>query len=872
MTLKENNLALTCRQAEDSVGRLVHWVYANSAKMGLAVPSLVRELEARRTSLKVLARSASRPPTIGVAGPSVIGRSLVVSGLAKPETGRITVQFAGLPYGVDYAAYLEQIASDKGVGVVTRLSPRPRSTPPGFPVPVRLLSAADVARILASVHFGEHVSTAGAGLSRDEIEALCRRAAKETAPYPIPGLSARDVVELREYLETYFGDDTIVRTLATTDYWDVFSQVAPRLTDTMRAELLGLLWSGLPQLTHLYQELVDALGRLGHSGEAFLPLEAIVDVDPARGAVSRARSSLLDVGCQLDRDPGGGDLVVVHGQKGHKPAIPRAALSGIIAEVRFTLATPSGAGMAEIEIVEYPGHCASGPGEAAAGIDAVALRQLFLKCKSLYLLQRSAHERELTSLVVCADEKPCDLGRFPEVLAEWVELVHGASPADREAVDAGLFIALVETAEAAAQRASHETGAAPDWSGRLSAALFESLNVLSDWPGEWTPGRAFDNVFLLRAPVTPAASVRLLAAAETAPAAEMAEPERLSEARGNFMRDTAVGRHIGDPLTAWNEAQQPDDGGVSYLNQSIAGVSDSFNRHRQVSQALGRIRAACADRLRRFNSAEELFAHREARHRAALIAVARLKRAAQRGHFGHLLRAFQVPASELADVLHSADKTSENDTLAAGQGLVTGHPGYKDAGEDRDRTERARRLAISVVGYWIASMRTAAANPRLAWEVGVPGTILACIVDELMDGAERLQLLDTIARQLGRVVIRNMPPQDEAEAASVVAADTIAAFVKWLGYQSVAGDRRPRRRDKARTPIFPPRQVTGAAAIASGEVESSDRYHLDWCQGYVAMVEANVLALFEKRARGEAEGRLGEVLRNLESNSAEAQP
>jgi len=868
MTLRENHLALACRQAEDAAGRLAHWVQANGEKIGSASASLARELEARRAAARLLARSASRPAVVGVVGPGAAAKAHVVGGLARPEVGRITAQFAGLPYGVDYLAYVAPGEEGRGLGVAVRLSPRPRPTPPGFPIPVRLLSVADVARILASIRLGEIVEGGDAMVDRGAVQTLCRKAAEETAPYPIPGLTTRDIQETRDHLESYFGDDPILRTLATTPYWDVLAKAAPRLSEAMRAEMLSQLWPGLPELTQLFRDLVDALGRLGHSAEAFVPLESVVALDRVAGAVGRTRGGLLEAICQLNGESFAGDLVVVSGQKGHKPAIPRAALAAIVAEARFTLAEPPGAGLAESEIVEFP--CLADPRQMLAAMRGGAegdARQLFLRCKSLYQLQRSAREREVTSLVVCVDERPVDLGRFPEALAEWVELVHGTSPGEREAVDAGLFIALVRSEAGSKESLPEIAGRGADWSERASRALFDSLNVLTDWPREWTPGRAFDNIFILRGAAASRDDIRLLSAEPLAPALDAVAPS------------PPISNHVGTavrtaPPRLGREPTDAGDDGTSYLAHSVASVSNSFTRHRQISQALARMRAACSDRLRRLNAGEDIFSHREARHRAALIAVARLMRIADAGRFGHVVKALQVPSSELAGLFADL-RPGEN---AAAKGPWAGGGDAQQSGAElptdpaAERAARAAAYAEATVRFWIASMRALALNPRRGWELGVPQAVLTSVIDELIDASERTRLVDSIAKSLGLVLLKGLEPRGEALAASVPAADAVAAFVKWLGYHDVAGEKRPRRRDKERTPVFPPRRMSAPSLLWSPAADADGKYHSDWCQAYVAMVADNVSALFEKRTLGEAERRLGDLMRILESNSTEAQP
>ena len=49
-------------------------------------------------------------------------------------------------------------------------------------------------------------------------------------------------------------------------------------------------------------------------------------------------------------------------------------------------------------------------------------------------------------MVVCADDKPCNLGRFPSVLAEWVELLHGAGLVVETAEDGREAVASVRAA------------------------------------------------------------------------------------------------------------------------------------------------------------------------------------------------------------------------------------------------------------------------------------------------------------------------------------------------------------------------------------------------------------------------------------------
>ena len=226
------------------------------------------------------------------------------------------------------------------------------------------------------------------------------------------------------------------------------------------------------------------------------------------------------------------------------------------------------------------------------------------------------------------------------------------TPREREPNDNGLFVVFTKLDRELTDRVRRGGERRVEYRAASPACCLSDLGREHGWPLEWTPGRPFDNVHLVR---NPSAKLKHLCeydaqGRETGYKASVTE--RIERARARFPRQRRCqGAHAPIPAAVWGEAMELNDGGITYLAQSIGDVCDMRVKHRQVLSSLTGLRQAMKDRLQRYYVSDNQAVQQSRRHGAALLVVRRIRQCAEGQRLGPLIRALQATETELADVL-----------------------------------------------------------------------------------------------------------------------------------------------------------------------------------------------------------------------------
>ena len=323
--------------------------------------------------------------------------------------------------------------------------------------------------------------------------------------------------------------------------------------------------------------------------------------------------------------------------------------------------------------------------------------------------------------------------------------------------------------------------------------------------------------------------------------------ERIDRARLDFLGSEEARRHVADPAATWCEAMELNDGGITYLAQSIGDVCDMRVKHRQVLSTLTGLRQGMKDRLQRYYVSDNQAVQQSRRHGAALLVVRRIRRCAEGDRLGALVRALQCSESEIADVLANLAALRDHERGVA-QAMASAE---------------AEVFARAAVAHWIEQMRAGAVNASRRFML--PPAVLASLVDELIVGAARIDLEGTIGSRIEMSVAGEADPDRRVAVAAMCAAGVIGEYVMWLGFSDSRSNSRPRRKGKREIPIFPPRPAVDLARLTEAEAVSEDRFFADWSQAFSMLVAENAAALREGDLDADENRRLGQLLMLLDT-------
>jgi hypothetical protein len=880
-------LAQECESLAVAASEGVSWLKdaANqSPTVAQQAPSLISELQKVRNQSRKLSRAARRRMCAGVFGPSQAGKSYLVSILASRDGRPLQARFGDKTY--DFLREINPPGNRESTGLVTRFGLGLSDVTPDFPVRVRLLTQTDIVKILGN-SFLLDFDHQKAAFEKPDGTAIRKRLAElrtQVLPKPPGDLDADDVLDLIEYFDTFFAG---VTSELRTEYWREAIDLAPRLSGRDRAKLWSVLWYDFQPFTELYLTLYEGLEKLAFAPEALLGMDALIPRE----------KSIIDV-LTLDKlGTDAADTLLVRPKLPASDAedarLPRSLICALTAELSVAIAEKPWDFFDHTDLLDFPGarsrlklanleDVAKAKGVAEG---ANPLRELLLRGKVAYLFQRYSAERELSAILLCIPDGNQEVRDLSDMMTAWIDQTIGGTPADRAKQKNSLFLVLTKMDREFEQKAGEtEESRKLRWSARLNNSLIN--NFRGEWPGNWN-GRPFDNTFWLRNPTV--LDERLMdhdGRRETGVAEAFAQ--RAVELRTHFVENFDVQRHFANPARAWDEAFKANDGGVSYLVNSLIPVCDPAIKRAQVRGQLDVQLHRLVDRLAGFHSAAD--GDSRAKKRDLVHAVLRgLATCIQQQLFGELVGQLQVADSALRDIYLriATARTAEGEperkngklpgqvTQSSGATVDLGAIFADVFGEEDGRKappagvleDRAERFAREAAEYWLENMRRIGADEKALSHFGVDRQHLGWLIDELVVGAHRLRLVDQLSVDVRALEnAANAKWEDIAERQVRTAASALNGYVSALGFDQLPVEQRPGLPPNAPTRrVFQnPSPPEGAPVLSEDPSSIYADYCRDWMRAFLQLAMDNVGYEGGREITAEQNEQLGMILRQVQ--------
>ncbi len=871
MSAEDAELAGLCRSTADAAARALRWIGDNADQVKLEQASLLREFRKFQNSANKLAAAVERPMCVGVFGPSQAGKSYLISALARRGANPLIADFDGVPGGLDFVRQMNPEGGAESTGLVTRFSLRSVATPPGFPVALQLLSQSDIVKILGNTFFSDGDLSDEPELDAARVGRLADESRKTPLASAPTGLSEEDVWDIQEYFERQFKGDPIIRSFSSAGYWTVLAELAPRATLATRAKLLAPLWGETDEFSALFVRLVAALDQLGHARNAFTEIEALVA--RAANGYQRRAGSVIDVGTLQGLDQSSTETLTVESAAGATASLTRPVLTALIAELHVKIHERPWDFLEHTDLLDFPGARSrdklnirtllhSKPGELAG---------LFLRGKVAYLFERYNAEQELTSMLLCIGPSNQEVRTVPSMVKDWIDATHGADPEARAHTDTALFFVLSKFDAEFEDKAGRGTDSSAWWTRRLNTSLVDFFGKAHRWPHEWTPGRPFDNCFWLRNPNFRAKHIIDYDDAGAELQVRASEAQNIGRYRGEFLANELVRRHFRDPARAWDEAFRLNDGGVSYLAESIAPVCNPLIKSKQISARVDQLRRTMRERLQRYFVSEDLTERREQRLAAARDVIRQLLRCASDQKFGGLMRALQTSDIDLGDVFFNL-ATARDQQLPQGARIDTGRLGealgIETSGEDFGAVDIGDFLAKAALAHWVGQIRSLANNARVCEHFRVNESSMTNLVDELIAGSSRLDMRRRVADEIRPEITPHARLKEMMVKPAMLAANAIGAYVFRLGYDQIEPSQRPSRRGSADVRIFAPMPAMDFPRLEDRPSSFDERFYSDWFSAYLDFVAKNAESVAGRAINVEQNDRIGAVLKTLAVGAA----
>lgn len=876
----ERVAALSRATAEVATGA-VAWFHDNPDKIRQEQASLTREFRKFALSARKLEVAAHRPMCAGVFGPSQAGKSYLISALARRGTEPLLAEFDGYPEGVDFVREINPEGGQESTGLVTRFTIRRSKTPPGFPVALRLLSQTDVAKILGNTYLSDLDVSEHQAVTPQKIREMIDLVRRSALSGPVDTLTEDDVFDMQEYFEKQFKGLPLINALSGT-FWPAAAELAPRLPIGARAALFSLLWGEIEPFTALFKELYGALNQLGFPADAFAPL----------GALIPREKSIIDVGTLGGLGQGGAELLEVMSPDGRKAMLPRPAVTALIAELCIVMKDKPWDFFEHTDLLDFPGARSRENIEDVGKFmqQADALKSLFLRGKVAYLFERYVAEQELTSMLLCIGPSNQEVRTLPAMIKDWIDSTHGPDPAERERQETALFLVLTKFDTEFSEKAGESASSIERWTIRLNASLLDFFGKAHDWPREWSPGHPFNNTFWMRNPNYKAKEILEYDDEGEEIAIRRGEENRIRSFRDDYLSNPVVRSHFKDPARAWDEAFRLNDGGITYLAESLAPVCNPDIKRRQIEARIGQQRALMRERLARYYISGDLDEEMRKRKAMAAVVVKHLANCVEAQRFGHLLKALQVSDSELADLYYevemrggSEDGEDKRAVVAIGR-PVTARTLLEDVFgddevEDMDVTgevmppelsampvDKADLFADAVLQHWIGEVRAISETPRMCTYFRVSEASVSALASELIAGAQRLDIRTELAERLREALSFRQKIEQERAKAALLAANIVNAYVNWLGFDREPLEDRPTAgRGDHRRPIFAPRPTVNVnLSLPDLPTPYDQMQYVDWMTAFRRLVEDNASSREGTEVDVEQNARLGKLVTALD--------
>lgn len=828
-----------------------------ASKVAAEERALVDATRKTENLARKLAASAGRRNSAGVFGPSQAGKSYLVSVLGRSKGRPLLADFAGATKN-----FIQEINPEGGkesTGLVTRFTIVRGTRDAQHPVELRLLTETDLVKIIGNSFlsdFDQHNRKLDLPTT-DRIRAVIGQLEPQARQAPAH-LDEIAMYDIGEYFEANFR--TSVERLRQASYWDALTRFGHRLPTAARIELYSLLWGQSPALTEIFTLLQRALESLGHAATARAAIEclvprarSIIDVEILKQHLGTPEDlqDLIGVLPELPDGPGDGPPV----------RVPRATLTALVAEIKVVMADRPWNFFEHTDLLDFPGARSR---EKMLDLPAdeqeraFCVRNMLLRGKIAYLFQRYTEERELTCMLLCMPPSNQEVKDLTALVGTWVAQTHGGNAQARAQLPCALFFVLTKfDVELVAK-----PGDTPEsWGNRIDTRLEASMYQLykqEDWLQNWD-GKAFANTYFLRNPgfeldgvfQYEGAATPGMSRAETGIAAQAAD--RIAASRVGMLASDLCQRHFTNPALAWDSAMALNDGGVRYLVDQLERVLSPQLKTRQlvgrlVDQArmldreLRRFYAAGADASRKEKEDELMLLRRRLyaacnekefafRRFAQLLSRIKLADADVRGTY------LDVAALRLeADVPQDAPEAADEPDPWADDPWAEPPAGATAAVAPKVRQlDRFSHFASRVLNLWTERVRSLASDRHALAALRMDAQLVLSLADELIIGAHRLQLADTIAdrvrRQLDSATTRH---DDVADRAAGIAAMIVNDYVSHLGYGGLAENERPavpeapkpRQRGVFSAPPVPQRDAL--LQLGEGRAPLETAYFLDW--------------------------------------------
>jgi hypothetical protein len=598
-------------------------VWVREALEGEKQKKAYRNLVNCRRRLKRKKYVLDSNPAAAMYGESQVGKSYLVSSLLSE---------AGKPFGITdengvVHNFIEEInppgGGSESTSLVTRFSVYYQPVNPRFPVKAVLLSPADIVLVLCDSFYNDinlRTSQNIHFMSIEEINEEVFRIKQQLNNNQAPQtyLTEDDVLDIQEYFNDHFQKaDKVISSM----FFEEISLIVAKTRPEEWKDIFSLLWNRNEIFTNLFGQLIVQYQTLNFAQEVFLPVESVLYRYGTLLDVKRLREIYTQPNnIEPDYTP---NTEVYLAENQQTIVFQKSYLCALTAELVFSQSETllnSKPFLRETDLLDFPGARARMNTQLEA-VENQTIPDLLLRGKVACLFNKYSKAEKINILLFCAKHEQTAQRIMPQLLHDWVNMVVGKTPEERERfIDdskisplfiIGTFFNVNLQFNPIQDRPNDDSSLKYRWLQRFETTLtkeyIETQNPLYSWFDKWTASQPFfSNIYLLRdfeKSERPSDIFRGFnvnkTESEEVPTPQY--PNFRQELRQSFLDYDFVKRHFANPAESWDEAATINKDGTGLIIKRLTVAADNINQARMAKMLaeLKDISKQILDELRR---------------------------------------------------------------------------------------------------------------------------------------------------------------------------------------------------------------------------------------------------------------------------------
>lgn len=551
-----------------------------------------------RVAMNRIATALEVNPAAAIFGESQVGKSYLVQNLLKNDEGILRVKTDR--HGGASNFILDLNPSGGGVestSLITRFTARPTAGGNDeFPIAVQLFSPVDVALTLADSYYSDVQNHHFPDRAAMEA-AIAAMEDKYGRRKPAQALIGEDqLYEMMDYLS--HGNFPVAKyyvdMLVSVRYFQRVGAFIGGVEPREWGDVFAPLWNGNAIVGSVFSRLIQLLESLEFSHRVYINVEALLKIDGTILCVDRIKEFFgvteNEKGERIEQAkiP---EMRVWTGDK--ELTVLKSEFTAVAAEVVLQLPEDVAADkhfLDKLDILDLPGARSRQTIDEELISESEACTML-LRGRVGYLFNKYSRNYLISTLLFCHHEQKSEVMSLSGLLKSWIGDMIGETPEERESYLTGtdvppLFLVgtkfnidLTRDPTKEPPGASEElleSEARHRWVRRYTNALANVIQENADnrWFSQWTPGRAFDNMYLLRdyAYSTGIYSGYQETGREQEPDSETAA--YIGRLKRSFLEHDFVKVHFRNPQEAWEKAATPGNDGSQYIIDNLVRASE----------------------------------------------------------------------------------------------------------------------------------------------------------------------------------------------------------------------------------------------------------------------------------------------------------